>query len=122
MFIFSLFSLFACKDNTFLSKTRRKTQKSDEESCQEDDRRAEYDGQIGVQVDAWQISHGSQRYPRNNHDACDATQEGCQAVDFLRDTAQQEEAEHASAEYRAERPPSVDDAFYREHRNSHTGP
>ena len=73
-----------------------------------------------MQMNAWQIPHGGHTNPADDQDACNAPEECCRAVDFLRNATQQEQTQHATRENARQRPPRVDDAFYREHCNSHT--
>ncbi len=52
-----------------------------EESYEEDDAGAEDDGEVGMQVNAWQIPHLGEAYPCNDEDAAETSAEGCKAVD-----------------------------------------
>jgi hypothetical protein len=65
-------------------------QESEAESYEEDDTGAEHDGQIGMQMNAWQIPHLSQGYPRNHNDTANTSQKSCDAVYLSRNTPQEE--------------------------------
>ena len=66
------------------------------ETCEEDDRGAKDDSKVGMQMDAWKVPDGSKGYPGDDQDACHTTEEGCQAIDFLRDATQEEQSQHAT--------------------------
>ena len=71
-------------------------------------------------MNAWQVPHGGHTDPTDDQDTTDTPKECCHTVDFLRNATQEEESQHTPREDARQRPPRVNDAFYREHCNGHT--